>query len=137
MAWTRRVWVVLLCHRPAGEMCAIETGSPSAPLIIITAHCSEPPLLLAIPAPHAAMQQPQPLLEPLVELMYGTPCAIAKAPRARGSCVFCVCGVWCVWCVYDVVLVVCRRTLSFIVHRQHAAVVVIVVVVIVASKTTF
>lgn len=72
----------------------------------------------------------QPMLEPLVELMYGNPCAIAiaKAPRARGSCVLvsCVC-VWCVWCVWcDFV---CRRTLSFIVHRLHAAVVVAVDVV--------
>lgn len=74
--------------------CAIETGSPSAPLIV---NCS---LLRASLAcwrswrticRRAAMQ---PMLEPLAELMYGTPGAIAKAPRARGSCVFFGFVVW-------------------------------------------
>lgn len=50
------------------------------------------------------------MLEPLAELMYGTPCAIAiaKAPRARGSCV----SVWCV--------VVCASS-DAVVHCPSAA----------------
>lgn len=63
----------------------------------------------------------QPMLEPLVELMYGTPCAIAKAPRARGSCVFF--GLWCGSCVCVV------GHCCSLCHRLRAAVVIIVAVV--------
>lgn len=102
--------------------CAIETGSPSAPLIV---NCS---LLRASLAcwrswrticRRAAMQ---PMLEPLAELMYGTPSAIAKAPRARGSCVFF--GLWCGGCVSSDTVAHCS-------HRLRAAVVIIIVVVVV------
>lgn len=120
VAWTR--WagrlggsLPLSCRR---HVAPLKRGAPPTPLII-TAYCSEPPLLLAILPGHAGVQQcsSAAMLEPLVELMYGTPCAIAKAPRARGSCVSCV------WCGY---VVVCRRTLSSIVYRLHAAPVIVV-----------
>ena len=51
---------VVLCLCPAGEACAIETGSPSAPLIftcsLLRASLAAP---LAILAGHAAMQPMQ------------------------------------------------------------------------------
>lgn len=109
--------------------CAIETGKPLCPSDRQVLIAQSLPCLLAILAAICRRAAMQPMLEPLVELMYGTPGAIAKAPRARGSCVFffLVCGVlWCGGCVSS-------DTVAHCPHRLRAAVVVIVVGVVVVG----
>lgn len=112
VAWTRGVGLVgewFSATVVQETCCAIETGKPLCPSDRQVLIAQSLPCLLAILAAICRRAAMQPMLEPLVELMYGTPCAIAiaKAPRAGGSCVFFfrVCGV----------VVVCRRTLLLIV----------------------
>lgn len=132
------MWLGLVSATVLQERCApSRRGAPLTPLtpLIMTAHCSERPLVLAIlaalqPCSYAAMQpcSHAAVLEPLVELMCGPRCHCKD--RGPGLRALSVCR--------DGVLVR-RRTLSFIVHRLDACmqplvvidVVIIVIVVVV------